>query len=1007
MSHLEPTYLRYIHDSLIKGSIHPENSADLPDGLIGLYEEAFDERTSVTERQKLLQRFAIWALLKKAVSASFVAEVLNETEENILNFIASYSAWFNSPEIGKYQLYHQRLYVFILSKSSNELINILNGGLIKRLENADSGSEIDFYGLEFYCDHLLGQLKDLDFETVLKKIEKNALCSTYIDRQYKIDYTLSLSMKNLRSAILLNGVTYSGHFYKTILNSWQYILNKRHGELKNSVQGLIGTGKDKSFFINLSFIEDHELKFRLFNYVLRAFVISFEAPSRAMYKHFLEFSSREFGVRENFNWFSISGLTQNFIIETYFQVFLKGFDLGPLLEKGSFDNSTILHLFGSYKGNNNLISFVQELTITYSDLKRSETNFLIISSFHTKLNRSELQLLFEQIDSNILRLKAGILLSRNKNQISQKEKNNLFDLLSDSDKLEYLYYLVLNNFIQKNERIKKFIQVNVAKIQPEYTPVKDTGQMNQEEFWLAEDQTYKDWIIELSKKATVLVFIDKVLSCETLEKAINETDRIKNGGIKGFVLNYIFDEFRLYEDKEISDLGIKAKSKIPRISVGSLAYGQFLADNMIDLFEEEFTFGDKVKSRTYLLKAEREIPSLLISVKRDETRLRLLNKFLLLDDINRAFKQVGLIENHKIHFEAIQSIFTYVKTNQHLGINEIKKHISNKTETRFYNEYILNNENHQNFESKLFHYIDSLSLIEKEKTRGIKTFNNLNLLLNSNEPLDYVKIKKNINKNFSLIVNFSSIVNNGSFDGNLDFYRKLLMESSDHNQYIRLLIALDSRTENQPDSFSKELALWAKNLPFNSTVEIDKGSCKVSVKTYETIEHGNKTLPAMLSIRMGRSSLESRWDELIPFHKYNLEKLLEKREISKIILDNNGNNTEAAILNVQSLFTAVRSNNIEVFKDRFLKIKIPSGMQLKMLINFVQQHSLDPGSFLKVIFTYNETKNSISAYSAYLFNQLQYKNKFMLQRHDVYFTSFILNNNYVLEKLKKSISNVR
>jgi hypothetical protein len=76
MSHLEPTYLRYIYDGLLKGSIHPENAAELPEGLIGLYEEAFDENQAVQVRQKLLERFVIWALLKKEVSADFVAEVL-------------------------------------------------------------------------------------------------------------------------------------------------------------------------------------------------------------------------------------------------------------------------------------------------------------------------------------------------------------------------------------------------------------------------------------------------------------------------------------------------------------------------------------------------------------------------------------------------------------------------------------------------------------------------------------------------------------------------------------------------------------------------------------------------------------------------------------------------------------------------------------------------------------------------------------------------------------------
>jgi hypothetical protein len=36
MSHLEPSYLRYIYDGLEKGDLHPNNAAALPEGLIGL-----------------------------------------------------------------------------------------------------------------------------------------------------------------------------------------------------------------------------------------------------------------------------------------------------------------------------------------------------------------------------------------------------------------------------------------------------------------------------------------------------------------------------------------------------------------------------------------------------------------------------------------------------------------------------------------------------------------------------------------------------------------------------------------------------------------------------------------------------------------------------------------------------------------------------------------------------------------------------------------------------------
>ena len=149
MPHLEPTYLRYIYDGLVKGSIHPENAAELPEGLIGLYEEAFDERTSVIERQKLLQRFAIWALLKKEVSAAFVSEVLGETEDDIQEFISTYSAWFNSPESGKYQLYHERLKVYLLQKMSEDSIKVIIGNFIKCLIKKNQTVEISNYAKEW------------------------------------------------------------------------------------------------------------------------------------------------------------------------------------------------------------------------------------------------------------------------------------------------------------------------------------------------------------------------------------------------------------------------------------------------------------------------------------------------------------------------------------------------------------------------------------------------------------------------------------------------------------------------------------------------------------------------------------------------------------------------------------------------------------------------------------------------------------------------------------------
>jgi hypothetical protein len=179
---LEPTYLRYIYDGLIKGSIHPENAAELPEGLIGLYEEAFDERTSVIKRQKLLERFAIWALLKKEVSAAFVAEVLGETEDDIQEFISTYSAWFNSPESGKYQLYHERLKVYLLQRvNSTEIIN-LNEKLISVISKFKESEVIEYFLNFGYLHYWIAQIENINDERFKFLILSNDLLHNQFEK---------------------------------------------------------------------------------------------------------------------------------------------------------------------------------------------------------------------------------------------------------------------------------------------------------------------------------------------------------------------------------------------------------------------------------------------------------------------------------------------------------------------------------------------------------------------------------------------------------------------------------------------------------------------------------------------------------------------------------------------------------------------------------------------------------------------------------------------------------
>ena len=113
---------------------------------------------SLVERKALLTRLTLWALLKGPVSAEMVAEVLNEHPDDTKALIDSYSKWFNSPEPGKYTLYHDRLRTYFLQKLSDHEVQEINERLISYLEKAltdQKEDESELYALEHLSTHML------------------------------------------------------------------------------------------------------------------------------------------------------------------------------------------------------------------------------------------------------------------------------------------------------------------------------------------------------------------------------------------------------------------------------------------------------------------------------------------------------------------------------------------------------------------------------------------------------------------------------------------------------------------------------------------------------------------------------------------------------------------------------------------------------------------------------------------------------------------------------------
>ena len=191
MQQLEPTYLRYVYDGISKGSISPNNPTSLPIGFIGLFEDEFPSSMPVIKRVSILNRLALWALLKGPASIEMVAEILDEHPDTTKALIDKYSKWFNSPEPGKYVLYHDRLRTYLLQKLSDKEVQKFNERLISYLDNAYSSEglkEAESYALEHLSTHMVIESQmDNNYERLHDFVNKEALWKRQVraSKEYK------------------------------------------------------------------------------------------------------------------------------------------------------------------------------------------------------------------------------------------------------------------------------------------------------------------------------------------------------------------------------------------------------------------------------------------------------------------------------------------------------------------------------------------------------------------------------------------------------------------------------------------------------------------------------------------------------------------------------------------------------------------------------------------------------------------------------------------------------
>jgi hypothetical protein len=470
---IEPTYLRYVYDGLNKGSLNAKNAAALPQGFIGLYEQEFAQKTPVSERKKVLNQLALWALFKGPVSANLAAAVLEIDEEQIKNLIDSYPSWFNSPESGKYQLYHERIKVFLLSKTNDSLIEVNTESIISLCKqilknSSDYLTEFVEFSLKYYSSHLY----DLTFfkPKYYQELKSYSLDTKFIEMNFtylkSLNYFILSIEYGLKKSIQKNNdddfflfldqkLKVKGLIFEELKSSFEYELN----DFVNHFL-IIGLRKDKIFFKQYFLLTI----FKLLNLIKTNKITQghletvFSIVKNNEFKLFFEDLSQ---VGSEVFWLKLlstlndKGVDCSIILDHL----PTGFNVELPIEKNYFSKN-IQNAFECL-GNSNVISFIKDNLNSNSKSKNYSSYFSSIDDptyFQDKLIE-----LYEYTASNG---KTNILINAITSTTSKIHQSELITLLInqafDFNKKDQIR--IINDVLSNNNKINYFKLIDRLKI---------------------------------------------------------------------------------------------------------------------------------------------------------------------------------------------------------------------------------------------------------------------------------------------------------------------------------------------------------------------------------------------------------------------------------------------------------------------------------------------------------------------------------------------------------------
>ena len=239
-----------------------------------MYEQEFTQKTTASEREKVLNQLALWALFKGPVSANLAAAILEIEEQQMKDLVDTYSSWFNIPESGKYQLYHERLKAYLLQKNDHHTLFSQNNLIIDYL-NVDNNltHEALVYKYNYFIFHI--HLYAI-FKSHLEPLKKILIDSRFLKKQFSLLDNYDSIYESVEIGIKYFGFLNDSKYLKELIAYSSKVLlfeydflkqnlfsDKKLNDFNNSIH------KFKSFCSRIENGEEY-----VFKYLLNSLIIS-------------------------------------------------------------------------------------------------------------------------------------------------------------------------------------------------------------------------------------------------------------------------------------------------------------------------------------------------------------------------------------------------------------------------------------------------------------------------------------------------------------------------------------------------------------------------------------------------------------------------------------------------------------------------------------------------------------------------------------------------------------